>query len=152
MTTKAEMTILLQQEVKGLTSYLNSNDYSNACDDAERETGWSFPVSGDFKIYWQKQRAKRHLFFYLMTESAVKFKAKQFSLNQKFEHLKESIEFMDQEFMAIQEARPEEFGSVDPLFTFGTKIDAGFVYEPQTGRDVTYDEDQNVIFTPDENA
>ena len=152
--TKDEMRALLIQEVKGLTSYLtNPIDYNNSLDDAARETGWSFPVSGDFQEYWQKQRAKRHLFFYLMSESTVKFKAKQFSLNQKWEHLSKSIEIMDKSFTEIIESRPEMFGSgVDALHTFGTKVDAGFQYEKDTGRDLTYSDDNLVIFTPDSNA
>ncbi|RLI01786.1 hypothetical protein DRO30_03600, partial [Candidatus Bathyarchaeota archaeon] len=81
--TKSELITLLEEEIKGLSSYLISSDYSNACDDASKETGWSFPVSGDFKIFWIKQRAKRHLFFYLLTESAHKFKFEQINLQHR---------------------------------------------------------------------
>lgn len=150
--TKDEMASLLLQEVKGLTSVLSDpDDFDNACDDASREIGWSFPVSGDFKIYWMKYRAKRHLYFYLVSESAHKFKVKQFSLNQRFDHYRSLIEMMDAEFAAIQEERPDEFAGVEEYGLFGTKIDAGFAYD-QTGKDITYDADQDVIFQPDEES
>ena len=75
--TKNQMMTLLEKEVKGLTSYLDSDDYSNACDDASRETGFTFPVADGFQTLWMKSRAKRHIFFYLLTESAHKFKYEQ---------------------------------------------------------------------------
>ncbi|MDY6863880.1 MAG: hypothetical protein SV062_12945 [Thermodesulfobacteriota bacterium] len=146
--TKEELITLLEQEVKGLTSYLVSDDYNNACDDSSRETGWGFPVSGDFKIFWIKQRAKRHLFFYLFTESAHKFKFEQINLQHRFDHYKEIIKDMDISFVEIQESRPEEFAQVSSYKMFGHKIDAGFQYESQTGRDYTYDEDNEIIVTP----
>jgi len=147
--TKDEMSDLIIEEVKGLTSYLTDpDDYTNALNDASRETGWSFPVTGDFKILWQKKRAKRHLYSYLRDESAIKFKAKQFSLGEKFEHFYKLVKAMDEDFIAIMESRPEQFAGVDAFHLFGTKIDAGFVSEAQTGRDLTYDTDHDVIFTP----
>jgi hypothetical protein len=148
--TKDEMVALLKEEVKGLTSALTDpTDYDNASSDASREIGWSFPVVGDFKIYWMKYRAKRHLYFYLVSESAHKFKVKQFSLDHRFKHYKALIEMMDAEFVAIQEERPDEFAGVDEYELFGTKVDAGFAYD-QTGKDITYDADQEVIHQPDE--
>lgn len=150
--TKDEMITLVTAEVKGLSSYLASDDYSNACDDAERETGWSFPVTGDFKILWQKKRVVRNLFFYLFTESTYKFKYKQINLNQRFDHLKDAIKMLDDEFEKIQEERVDQFANVDSYNMFGTKIDAGFSYESQTGRDTTFNEDQEVIATPNENS
>ena len=148
--TKLEMIALLKEEVKALTSKLTDpTDYDNACDDSSREIGWAFPVSGNFKIYWMKYRVKRHLYFYLMSESANKFKVKQFSLDQRFKHYKEIIELMDAEFAAIQEERPDEFAGVDAYGLFGTSINAGFSYD-SVGKDTTYDSDQDVIFEPDE--
>lgn len=150
MTTKSEMTTLLQQEVKGLTSYLVDDDYSNACDDAARETGWAFPVSGDTKIYWQKERAKRHLHFYLASESSHKFKYKQISLQHRFEHHWKIIETMDKKWKDAEEGLIIELSGAENYELFGTKVDAGFAYEEQTGRDITYDNDQIVIHSPNE--
>jgi len=148
--TQTEMIALIQEEVKSLDSYLDSDDYENSCTDASRELGWSFPVSGDFKIHWMKLRAKRWLFFYLWTETAHKFKFKQINLQHRFEHYKELIAKMDADYKEAVEENPTEFADVSVVHMFGTKVDAGFAYD-STGNDITYDEDQLVIFHPDEN-
>lgn len=147
--TKDEMIDLLPLEVKGLSSYLVDDDYSNACDDAERETGWAFPVTTDFRILWTKNRAKRYLFFYLMTESAHKFKYEQISLNQRFEHYFSIIKQMDVDFEKVQNDHPEEFITTDSYLLFGTKIDAGFAYD-EIGNDTTFLADNLVKSSSDE--
>ena len=146
--TKDELIVLLKAEV--VISALVDADYSNACDDASRETTWAFPVSTNFKILWMKDRAKRALFFYLASQSAHKFKVKQISLNQRFDHYLKLIEYMDDQFTEAVEAYPAEFGDVDIYKMFGTKVDAGFATDG-LGRDITYDAEQEVIVTPDEN-
>jgi hypothetical protein len=55
---------------------------------------------------------------------------------------------MDDDFLAIMESRPEQFANVDTYKMFSTKVDAGFSYEDGTGRDTTYDTDQEIIFEP----
>jgi hypothetical protein len=147
--TKGELGVLLQREVKGLSAYLDPVDYNNAADDASRETGWSFDISGDFKEYWIKQRAKRHLFFYLLSESAHKFQVETIHLEHRFKHYKSIIDYMDVQFQDVMEERPDEFAEADAFKMFGTKIDAGFAYD-SAGRDITYDEDQLVDFSPKE--
>ena len=147
--TRSEMEILLQQEVKGLSSYLDPVDYKNACGDASRETGWSFPTSTDFRSYWMKQRAKRHLFFYMVTESAHKFKYQQVNLQHRFEHYWKLIQMMDGAFLLAMDANPDEFAGVSAFKIFGTKVDAGFAYD-EVGRDISYDPDQLVLFSPTE--
>ena len=146
MTTDSQIRTLIKQEVKSLATYLEEEDYNNALNDAKRETGWS-TFSTDFKVHWGKMRAKRHLFFYLATETARKFKVKQFSLDQRFKHYMTLIKDMDLDFVQAKEDYPEEFVSVDAEHLFGTKIDAGFAYDG-FGADITYDEDQTVIINP----
>jgi hypothetical protein len=142
---KATLTTLITQEVKGLSTNLAAEDYSNAIDDALRETAWSLPVTDDFKIYWLKQRSKRHLFFYLMSESAHKFKVKQLALNQRYDHYKDLIVQMDKDFLAIIESRPEMFtellnSGVDTYKLFGQVAGPGFEYD-EVGNDITdYDD------------
>ena len=150
--TETELKALLAEELKGLSSKFVTADYNNAVDAAERDTGWTLPVTTDFKVKWIIQRAKRHLYSFRRDESADKFKYKQVSLNQRFDNFFKLIKDMDEDFEKAQEEYAFEFAGVDALHTFGTKVDAGFAYEPQTGRDFTYDEDQDVIITPDENA
>lgn len=150
--TKDQMCVLLQQEVKGLIDYLVSDDYENACDDAIRETGFAFPVADGFATRWTKERAKRHIFFYLLTESAHKFKYEQINLQHRFGHYRNIIEYMDKRFDEARDENAIEFAMVEFGVTrvnaLGTKIDAGFQYEPQTGRETTYDDDNETILSP----
>ena len=148
--TKKEMASLIEEEVKGLTTYLDSPDFDNACDDAERETGFSFPNSSDFQIRWLKDRAKRHLFFYLLTESAHKFKYEQINLQHRFDHYRQIVRDMDYRYDKALEDFYLEFSGASSVNVFGTKIDAGFQYT-NTGRDTTYDDDNVTILTPTEN-
>ena len=134
----------LEQEVKGLTSYLAEDDYINAIADAERETGFSLPTTDAFQIRWLKERTKRHLFFYLMSESAHKFKVDQINLQHRFEHYNKIIEKMDKAFEEALESNPEKFAGADAWDLFGSKVDAGFAYDNQTGIDLTYT-DKNLI-------
>ncbi len=147
--TRDEMLELLPTEVRGLSNYLTDDDYSNACDDASRETGWSFPVTDDFQILWIKNRAKRHLFFYLLSESAHKFKYEGISLNQRFDHYLALTKQMDSDFKEVQETSPEEFMTGDSYLLFGTKIDAGFSYD-EIGEDTTFFDDNQVTSSYDE--
>ena len=150
--TQDELRELLKEEVKGLISYLTDpTDYDNAIDDAERETGWAMPVTTDFKILWIKNRAKRHLFFYLMSESAHKFKFEQINLQHRFSHYATLIKNMDEEFEKAKLENIHEFAGVDAFKIFGTQVEPGFAYEQETGRDITFDEDQKVLFGPNEN-
>jgi hypothetical protein len=140
---------LLPVEMKGLSKYLIAVDYENAVNDALRETGWSFPISGgDDKQtltmeYWVKTRSKRHLFFYLMSESAHKFKYDVISLDQRFLHYKSLIEQMDKDWDKFVADNPDLFLENAESW-FGTKIDAGFAYD-EIGVDLTYDSNIQVI-------
>lgn len=148
--TRAELIAQLVEEVS-IAALTNPTDYENACDDASRDTGWAYPVAEGFKTLWQKERAKRYLFFYLASQSAHKFKIKQISLKDRFDNYLKLIKFMDAAFKEIQEERPDEFAGVNPFHMFGTKIDAGFATDP-LGRDITYDVNQEVISSPDETS
>ena len=150
--TRDEMITQIQAEVKGLTSSLATADYGNAIDAAERDTGWELPQTADFKISWLLERSKRHLFFFLLSEAASKFRFKDIHLQNRFEHYRTLIKDMDLAFKEAQEEFAFEFAGVDSFQIAGTKIDAGFQYEPQTGKDLTYDTSNTVIITPDENS
>ena len=151
----ASLEVIIIAEIKGLYRYFVTIDYTNAIADAERETGWNFPITADFQEYWIKQRSKRHLFFMLLTESAHKFKYEQINLQHRFDHYSKLIATMDQQFTNIMEERPEEFldalGVVNIYDLLGTKIDAGFSYTPD-GRDTTYTDDNTVYHFPNESS
>jgi hypothetical protein len=141
--TQDDLLDLLPIEMKGLSKYLVTDDYENSVNDASRETGWSFPISGtDSKQtltmeYWIKTRSKRHLFFYLMSESAHKFKYDVISLDQRFLHYKSLIDTMDKEWNNFIADNPELF-ITNAVDWFCTKIDAGFAYD-DLGVDISYD-------------
>jgi len=146
--TKDEMIVLLTSEVKSLANYLDSSDYDSACDDASRDTGWSFPTTSSFRDLWMKERAKRYIFSYLLAESAHKFKIKQINLQHRWEHYKATIADMDRAWYYAKTEHPEEFlNGLNPAHLFGTKIDAGFSTD-LVGQDTTYTDENEVDFTP----
>lgn len=149
--TQTQLITRLKQEVKGLTSYLVDDDYTNASTDAINEFASSYPVSDQEMQVWVKRRAKRHLFFYLMSEAAHKFKFEQINLQQRFEHYRDLIKSEDAAFLAFMEERPDLFAGVETFKMFTTKVDAGFSYD-SIGHDTTYDDidDNEVEFTPKE--
>lgn len=148
---EADLITLVGQELKGLSTNFVAQDYSNAVDDAERETGFTLPTTDAFHIQWLKNRTKRHLLFYFLTQSVSKFKFKQINLHQIFEHAKAMLEMMDKEYEKALEEFMYEFAGASPIHMFSHKIDAGFAYDA-TGNDITYDSDQEVIVTPGDEA
>ena len=144
---RGDLVEVVMQEVKGLTSQFEEEDWENAVDDALSESGWSFPVTNALKIAWLKKRTKRHLFFMLMSESAHKFKFKQYNLQHRFLHYSRLIKDMDNEW--------DEFLNSEMLYVdgapgaFSSKIDAGFQYD-ELGRDTTYSDENKVIIAPNE--
>ena len=149
--TQAELITLVTEELKGLSSQFVAADYENASDDAARET-WAFPQTTDFRIKWLKERTKRHLFSYLLDQSLHKFKYKNINLGDRFKNLSKRVADMDAAFEKIKEEEIHEFADVDSFNMFPFQIDSGFATESQTGRDITYDDEQEVIITPNEDS
>lgn len=145
--TEVELTALLEREIGDLSTQFESTNYSDAIDDAERDTGFSLPATDTFQIKWLKERAKRHLIYFLLIKNADKFRVKQIHLQHRFEHYVKMIEMMDEAFDKAQIEYIYEFAQVNTYEAFGHKIDAGFAYD-SLGRDITYDDDQEVIVNP----
>lgn len=144
-----ELEMLVQKDVKGLDTYLDQDDYSRAVAAAVRETGYAATATNGTKINWLVERSKRFLFFMLLSESAHKFKVKQYSLHHRFEHYRDIIKYMDgqwQEYLVDMPVDPDS-----PVHIGGMKIDAGFQYDEDTGRDTTYSDANVVQFSPTEN-
>lgn len=148
--TKDEMSTLVERELMGLATKFDVDNFSDAADDAARDTGFSFPVTTAFQIKWMKQRMKRAMFFMLLTGAAKKVKYEQISLEQEFGHYREIIKDLDAEFERAKKDDPYEFAGVSSYQMFGTKIDAGFQYEHLTGVDTTYNDGNEVIISPNE--
>lgn len=102
---------------------------------AINELGWSYPISNSRREFWCIQRGKRHALDLLRVQSAHRFKYKQISLNQRFDHYQSLIESMDKSFYEALEKDPILSG-VDMSKAFGTYIENGFVYD-QFGNDIT---------------
>lgn len=134
--TRDQLVTRVQQELKGLATKLVVTDYTNAVTTALEDTGWTLPVTSAYRIKWLIQRTKRHLFEMLQFEAASKFKVDGINLQQRFDHYSKLVEKLDKEWDGEQGGSTEE----DYLAVGGVKIDAGFVYERLTHRDLTYTE------------
>ena len=146
--TREEMVDLVEVEIKSLAVNFEMEDYLAAADDAERDTSFSFPTSVAFQIKWLKERIKRHLFFMLYTESAHKFKVKQISLHQRFDHYGKLIKSLDDRFEKILEEEIYQFAGVQPTQAFAHQIGPGFAYDRNTGEDITYQQTNRVPIKP----
>lgn len=145
--TEEELTTRVTQELKGLATNFVAQDYVNAIDSAGEETGFTLPNTNTEQITWLVRRTKRHLIYSLWVQNATKFKVKQLSLNQKFDHLGRLIEQMDKEY----ETAKDDIGFGDAAVAwayFGHKIDAGFQYNEVTGEDTTYTDLNEVDISP----
>ena len=146
--TSGELIIVVEQELKALATNFVAVDYSNAVEDAVRETSYVLPNTNNEQIYWLKQRTKRNMVFMLATGVASSFQVKQIKLDQKFRNLKELYVDMDRVW---KEAQGElGIGVSDVFKLFGSKVDAGFASDELTGEDTTYDAEQLVIVTPND--
>lgn len=150
--TRDDLIAVSRQEIKGLSAYFEVSDYSNAVDEAERDTGWTLPQTTAFKIKWLKQRTKRHLLSFLQLEAAYKFQYKQIHQEHRFKHLTVILESMDKDFVDAQEESPHEFADVSAYEMFGHRVTSGFRTEPQTGRDLTYDTNARAMIHPSDDG
>lgn len=149
---EAALIAIVQREIGTLTSSFVADNYADSVDNAERDCGWVLPQTTAFKLKWLKARTKRHLFEVLCVQSAPKYRYKQSYRQQEFDHWTKLIMQMDEAFMAVQEEYPHEFADVPTYEMFGHRISSGFVTEPQTGRDLTYDSDNVVMIHPNDDS
>lgn len=146
-TTSGELSIILADEIAGLTA----TQYQRAIDSAMVDCGWGFPPGTDFKEAWLRQRAERYCINQKVLTSADKFKVKQYSLEQKFDHWYKLILKMDADFEKAIEENPAVFSNVEAVQMFGHVASAGFSYD-QMGRDTTYTTENEIIITPEDDA
>lgn len=148
--TKDEVITLVTRQIMELSTKFDDDNYSDAVDEAERELGFSCPVTTAFQIRWMVHRTKRALISFLLTGAAKKVRYEQINLEQAFGNYRTLLKDMDEEFRQALKENPYEFAGVSACQMFGTKIDAGFQYEPVTGVETTYTDDNQVIITPTE--
>jgi hypothetical protein len=147
--TADDLTDILKIQLSSLSTLITVDGYELVCDQAAQELGWSYPMTTPAKVLWMVKRGTRHAINILLLASANKFKYKQVSLNHRFDHFNKLIEEMDKEFEAAINGDLSLFANVDSYAMFGTKIDAGFAYT-KYGKDITYEYDQLVNFSPSE--
>ena len=111
-----------------------------ACDLAQTELEWSLPQTDSFRLYWIVQRARRHLVYILLCETAHKFRFKEIHLHNRFKQYHQLVELMDDEFQKAIDARPLDFDHLASNTTdgaFGLYVTSGFNYN-YAGEDLTY--------------
>jgi hypothetical protein len=134
ITDNASFLTELKVAMASLATEIGDDILNRAIESANAELGWSYPLSGK-KKYWSVERAKRHsLADYILTP-AQDFKAKQYSLEQPFEHFRLIIKDMDAQFEFAQSSDSALFANVDPSLAFGYVSGTGSVYSI-TGRDI----------------
>lgn len=145
--TSDELITRTTQEMKGHSDDFVSDDYINAVESAQEETGWTLPQTNSFRVHWLIERTKRALFFMLATGSTKNFKVASDSFDQQFQHYMAILKLLDTTYEKAIEEHPEEFAGVDAYKFFGHKVDAGFAYD-KAGQDITHDADKSVKVTP----
>lgn len=146
--TSGELIEVVTREIKGLNLQFDADNMADAVAEARRETGFTLPNSSDEQTRWLKQRTTRHLIYMLWLENSVKFKVKTISLDQKFDHLHKVLAKMDKDWENAKDD-PLMGVIVEAYQQFGHRIGAGFAYD-EVGNDVTYDNDNQVIISPNE--
>lgn len=147
--TSGELITVVTREIKGLSTQFVEANFTDAVDEAIRETGFTLPNTDDEQTKWLKARTTRHLIYMLWLENSVKFKVKTIALDQKFEHLHKMLAKMDKDWEAAKDD-PLLGVTVDSYEQFGHRIGSGFAYD-ELGKDITYNEEQKVIISPNEN-
>lgn len=106
-----------------------------AISQAENELKIKYPIPTGKIQLWALERAKRHVMDMLRIQSAHRFKYKQLSLNDRFNHYDRMITDMDNRFENALNTDPDLWGlSVEGVL--GLYIENGFVYD-KFGNDVT---------------
>lgn len=137
--TESELILRVKRDLAAQANELSDpDDYTDAVDDMERETGWSMPQTGDFQIQWSIKRTVRHLLYRLLYSSARKFKAETFHLDQRYSHYKEVIADMDKDWNQAIEDNTYLLAGASVSDMFGTLVSSGYSTNA-IGEDSTYD-------------
>ncbi|MCE5226091.1 MAG: hypothetical protein LLG05_09580 [Porphyromonadaceae bacterium] len=145
-----DLTEYVKVQLSSLSTLITDTGYELVCEQAIQELGWSYPVTNPTKLLWLIKRATRYALNILLIASANKFKYKLVNLQHRFDHFKSLIDTMDKEFETALSSDVALFAGVETFRMFGTKVDAGFSYDAN-GKDITYQLDKYVNFSPLEN-
>jgi hypothetical protein len=151
--TSGELLERVELEIRSFSDVFTSGELLNFAWTASMETGWTFPIadSNTFRLYWIKDRIKRHLIHALLFDKAEKFRYKLAFLNQKFEHWLKMLDTMDKAFDKAKNENVTEFINATNVYEkFGTMAGTGFAYD-KYGADITQHPDNKVKLNPNEN-
>jgi len=115
---------------------VSDDGFDRACQHALDELNWTLPCSHSKKGYWITERARRHVIYVLLVESAHKFRFKEIHLHNRFAHYHKLIMLMDEEFAKALEDDIELF-DVGRYPDVAYYLSPGFQYD-YYGRDATY--------------
>jgi len=132
---KAALVSIVETLIGSSSTAISSDGLSSAVDMALMELPWTFPLTNPQKEFWITERARRHVLYVLMVESAHKFKYKEISLQHRFNNYFKLIDMMDTKFEKALEDFPDIFDVLPTYPSLCDYITSGFVYD-QYGRDV----------------
>ena len=124
-----EFTDKVTIELGSLASSVGADAFESASNKTYEEVQWPYPITDPFKSFWFVERGKRHLIQIFLIESAHKFKYKQISLNQRFDHYLALIKMMDADFLRAIEENPEVFPTPAGGMAFPDYIANTFTYD-----------------------
>jgi len=124
---------VIKKSLGSSSSLLEPEEFEFAATQALNELDWGYPISDRKKEFWCTQRGKRHALDLLRVVSAHRFKYKQMSLGQRFEHYETMIEKLDQDFEKALNSDPVLL-DISLENTFGVYLENGFLYD-QFGND-----------------
>lgn len=128
------------QTIFNSTTVFSADDYLNAYNAANVDTGFILPNSSDYQLKWLEKRAIRHLFFYKQIRSIENFDVPKAKLEQMYNHYAAIVDKMDTEFDDEKMGNPEAYG-LSGGSQFGEVVSSGFLVDPLTGNDKTYEEE-----------
>jgi hypothetical protein len=144
MTNAEVVTSMTKGQLRGLITLLDDDAIQLAIVAAQQETGWTLPITGDFKCYWFVERSVRHALIFLLNANANKFKYKQINLNNRFAQYRDRIADMD---LAWANADFPADTEAERIRRFGVVATTGFATDA-AGQDRTFDPLNHVVISP----
>ena len=123
-----ELVSIIQKLMGASYNTVSDEGFEQACRQALAELEWSLPCTDSKKGYWITERARRHVIYVLLVESAHKFRFKEIHLHNRFKHYHALIQMMDDQIANAIEDNPELFdiGTYSDIFFYITN---GFEYD-----------------------
>lgn len=132
------LTAIVKNLMGASSSNVSDDGFSAAISQALAELKWTLPCDDSLKCYWITERARRHVTYVLLVESAHKFRFKEIHLHNRFKHYHDLIKLMDKQFEDAIENDPTLF-DVGTFGEIAIYLTSGFNYD-YFGNDMSYSE------------